>query len=222
MDNIILIGMPGSGKSTVGVVLAKALGLRFVDVDLLIQEREGALLQELIDSRGVERFLDLERDAICSLDCRGTVVAPGGSCVCREESIAHMRQLGTVVYLQLSFEDVSRRIHNMASRGIALSPGQTLADVYRYRAPLYERCAHITVPVRGQSLAETVEEVRSRCEQPLGREAAIGLSRAERGPRRGWSAARPSAGAQCAPETRSSRSEAARCEQAQHDNIKRT
>ena len=84
MDNIILIGMPGSGKSTVGVVLAKALGLGFVDVDLLIQEREGALLQELIDSRGVERFLDLERDAVCSLRCRGTVVAPGGSCVCRE------------------------------------------------------------------------------------------------------------------------------------------
>lgn len=160
MDNIILIGMPGSGKSTVGVVLAKALGLRFLDVDLLIQEREGALLQQLIDDRGVERFLDLERDAICSLDCRGTVVAPGGSCVCREESIAHMQKLGTVVYLQLSLEDVAGRIHNMASRGIALSPGQTLADVYQYRAPLYERCAHITVPIRGQSLTETVEEVR--------------------------------------------------------------
>ena len=166
MDNIILIGMPGSGKSTVGVVLAKALGLRFVDVDLLIQEREGALLQELIDQRGVEAFLDLERDAICSLGrpgtpCRGTVVAPGGSCVCREESIAHMRALGTVVYLRLSLEDVAARIHNMASRGIALSPGQTLADVYRYRAPLYGRCAHITVPAGGQSLAETVQEVKN-------------------------------------------------------------
>jgi len=160
MDNIILIGMPGSGKSTVGVVLAKALGRRFVDVDLLIQEREGALLQQLIDSRGVERFLDLERDAILSLDCRDTVVAPGGSCVCREESIAHMRELGAVVYLRLSLEDVAARIHNMASRGIALQPGQTLADVYRYRAPLYERCAHITVPARGQSLADTVEAVK--------------------------------------------------------------
>ena len=165
MDNIILIGMPGSGKSTVGVVLAKAIGMRFVDVDLLIQEREGALLQELIDRRGVERFLDLERDAICSLGrpgaaCQKTVIAPGGSCVCREESIAHMRKLGTVVYLQLSLEDVAGRIHNMASRGIALAPGQTLADVYRYRVPLYERCAHITVPVRGQGLTETVEAVK--------------------------------------------------------------
>ena len=161
MDNIILIGMPGSGKSTVGVVLAKALGLRFLDVDLLIQEREGALLQRLIDSRGVERFLDLERDAILSLDCRRAVVAPGGSCVCREESIAHMRRLGTVVYLQLSLAEVEGRIHNQASRGIALSPGQTLADVYQYRAPLYERCAHITVPAGSQSLAGTVEAVKN-------------------------------------------------------------
>lgn len=160
MDNIILIGMPGSGKSTVGVVLAKALGMKFVDVDLLIQEREGALLQEMIDSRGVESFLDLERDVICSLDCRGTVVAPGGSCVCREESIAHMRGLGRVVYLQLSLDDVEGRIHNQASRGIALQPGQTLADVYRYRVPLYEKCAHITVPAGGQSLADTVEAVK--------------------------------------------------------------
>ena len=160
MDNIILVGMPGSGKSTVGVVLAKALGMKFLDVDLLIQEREGALLQTLIDQRGVERFLDLERDAICSLDCRGTVVAPGGSCVCREESIAHMRELGTVAYLQLPLEDVAARIHNQASRGIALSPGQTLADVYQYRAPLYQRCAHITVPIRGQSLMSTVEAVK--------------------------------------------------------------
>ena len=164
MDNIILIGVPGSGKSTVGVVLAKALGRGFLDVDLLIQEQEGALLQELIDTRGVERFLDLERDVICSLGrraaCRGTVVAPGGSCVCREESIAHMRAMGTVVYLQLSLGDVERRIQNLATRGIALSPGQTLADVYRRRAPLYEKCAHITVPIRGQSLMETVEAVK--------------------------------------------------------------
>ena len=161
MDNIILIGMPGSGKSTVGVVLAKALGLGFVDVDLLLQEREGALLQELIDRFGVERFLDLERDAILSLNCRGTVVAPGGSCVCREESVAHMRSLGTVVYLSLPLEDAAGRIRNLASRGIDLSPGQTLADVYRYRAPLYEKCAHITVPAAGRSLPETVQDVKN-------------------------------------------------------------
>lgn len=167
MDNIVLIGMPGSGKSTVGVVLAKALGMKFLDVDLVIQQREGALLQELIDTRGVEAFLDLERDAILSLDCRGTVVAPGGSCVCREESIAHMRGLGRVVYLQLSLEEVEGRVHNMASRGIALSPGQGLADVYRYRVPLYERCAHITVPAGSQSLAGTVEAVKEALSRRL-------------------------------------------------------
>ena len=161
MDNIILIGMPGSGKSTVGVVLAKALGLRFLDVDLLIQEREGALLQQLIDTQGVERFLDLERDAILSLNCRNTVIAPGGSCVCREESIAHMRELGTVVYLELPLAEVTARVRNLDSRGVALSPGQTLADVYRYRAPLYQRCAHIIVPAGGQSLADTVETVKN-------------------------------------------------------------
>ena len=160
MDNMILIGMPGSGKSTVGVVLAKALGMGFLDVDLLIQEREGTLLQQLIDRQGVERFLDLERDAILSLNCRGTVVAPGGSCVCREEAIAHMRRLGTVVYLELPLAEVAGRIRNQSSRGIALSPGQTLADAYRYRVPLYERCAHITVPAGGQSLAGTVEAVK--------------------------------------------------------------
>ncbi len=161
MDNIILIGMPGSGKSSVGVVLAKALGYRFLDVDLLIQEREGALLQEILDRHGVDHFLEVERDAICSVDCRRTVVAPGGSCVCREEAIAHMRRLGTVVYLKLSLSEVEGRIHNLATRGIALRPGQTIADVYDHRTPLYERCAHITVPADGQSLAETVYAVQA-------------------------------------------------------------
>ena len=87
-------------------------------------------------------------------------MAPGGSCVCRAESIAYMRALGTVVYLELPLEDVAGRIRDQASRGIALSPGQTLADAYRYRVPLYERCAHITVPAGGQSLAGTVEAVK--------------------------------------------------------------
>lgn len=160
-SNIILIGMPGSGKSSVGVVLAKALGYHFLDVDLLIQQQQGALLQTLLDTRGLDPFLDLERDAICSLDCERTVVAPGGSCICREESIQFMRRLGTVVYLQLSAQEVEARIHNLATRGVALAPGQTLADLYRVRAPLYERCAHLTVPVDGQTLGETVQAVQA-------------------------------------------------------------
>ena len=103
----------------------------------------------------LERF----RVQMCIRDSARSVIAPGGSCVCREASIAHMRQLGTVVYLELSLPEVERRIHNLATRGIALSPGQTIADVYAYRAPLYERCAHLTVPAGGQSLSETVEAV---------------------------------------------------------------
>ena len=160
MDNIILIGMPGSGKSSVGVILAKALGYDFLDVDLVLQQQQGALLQELLDEKGVDWFLDAEADAIASVQCHHTVIAPGGSCICRERAISHMRKLGTVVYLQLTLEEVEGRIHNMATRGIALQPGQTLADVYAYRTHLYETCAHLTVPVHDQSLAETVQAVK--------------------------------------------------------------
>jgi len=160
MDNIILIGMPGSGKSSVGVVLAKALGFDFLDVDLLIQAREGALLQQILDSRGVEAFLDVEGEVVRAVSCRRTVIAPGGSCVCRADAMEHLRGLGTVVYLELSLPEVEGRIHNLATRGIALQPGQTVADVYNYRTPLYERYAHITVPADGQSLTETVEAVK--------------------------------------------------------------
>lgn len=160
LDNVILIGMPGSGKSSVGVVLAKALGYRFVDADLLIQEQEGALLQDILNEKGVEKFLDIEGDVLASIQCEHTVVAPGGSCICRDYAMEHLRELGTVVYLQLTYPEVERRIHNLASRGIALQPGQTLRDVYDYRVPLYERYAHITVRADGQTLAETVEAVK--------------------------------------------------------------
>lgn len=161
MRNIILIGMPGSGKSSVGVVLAKALGYRFVDADLLLQEQEGMLLQEILDSRGVEAFLDLEGQVLSHLRCTRSVIAPGGSCVCRETAMEHLRSLGTVVYLQLSFSEMKQRIHNLETRGIALEQGQTLEDVYDFRRPLYEKYAHLTVSVDGQTLGETVETVKN-------------------------------------------------------------
>ena len=140
-------------------------GLRLSGRDLLLQQQQGALLQELLDEKGVEWFLDAEADAIASVHCSHTVIAPGGSCICRERAIEHMRSLGTVVYLQLTLEEVEGRIHNMATRGIALQPGQTLADVYAYRTPLYEACAHLTVPVHNQSLAETVIAVQQALTQ---------------------------------------------------------
>ena len=157
MNNITLIGMPGSGKSTVGVLLAKSLGFQFVDVDLLIQQREGALLQELLDNRGVEPFLDAEEAAVRSLACTGAVIAPGGSAVCRAGAIGHLRALGRVVYLHVPLPELERRIHNITTRGIAMAPGQTLADVYAAREPLYRRYADLTVDVgEGRGLEETV------------------------------------------------------------------
>lgn len=156
MDNIILIGMPGAGKSTVGVLLAKTLGYAFLDTDLVIQQREGALLQSLVDSLGVEAFLDVEADAICSVECRGTVIAPGGSAVCRERAMSHLKALGRIVYLHLPLEELERRLNNISTRGIARAPGETLADLFAYRAPLYRNYADLTVDVGRQSLEETV------------------------------------------------------------------
>lgn len=161
--NITLIGMPGSGKSTVGVLLAKTLGYRFLDADLLIQQREGALLQDILDQRGVEGFLDVEEKVICSLDCTGTVIAPGGSAVCREQAALHLKELGLVVYLHVPLAELERRISNITTRGIAMAPGQTLADVYAIREPLYRRYADLTVDVTGQNtLEETVAAVLER------------------------------------------------------------
>ena len=163
MDNITLIGMPGSGKSTVGVLLAKAMGLSFLDVDLLIQQREGQLLQEILDDHGVEHFLEVEEATIKSIHCSRTVIAPGGSAVCREGAINHLKSLGPVVYLRVPMEELNKRIKNLSSRGVAMQPGQTLADVMAYRAPLYEKYADLTVDILpGQDLGQTMQEVRRR------------------------------------------------------------
>ena len=159
MNNIILIGMPGAGKSTVGVLLAKTLGYAFLDTDLVIQEREGRLLQDLVDELGVEAFLDREAAAICSVDCDRTVIATGGSVVCRDGAMEHLKDLGRIVYLQLPLEELERRLHNISTRGIAMAPGETLAHIYDYRSPLYQKYADLTVAVDRQTLEETVEQV---------------------------------------------------------------
>ncbi|MCI9556028.1 shikimate kinase [Oscillospiraceae bacterium 50-16] len=166
MDNIVLVGMPGAGKSTVGVLLAKALGYGFVDVDLVIQHREGALLQEILDSRGRDSFLDAEERAVLELDCRRTVIAPGGSAVCREGAARRLQALGTVVYLNVPLEELLRRIRNLSQRGIAMEPGQTLADVLAFRDPLYRRYAELVVDCpAGQALEHTVPLVRQALEE---------------------------------------------------------
>ena len=169
--------MPGSGKSTVGVLLAKALGYDFLDVDLVIQHREGALLQDILDHQGTQAFLAAEERAVCSVSCDRTVIAPGGSAVCRERSAQHLKSLGPVIYLNVPLEELALRIQNLSSRGIAMETGQTLADVMAFRDPLYRRYADLILDCSGgQSLSQTVQLVlRALEERGLARRQSSGL-----------------------------------------------
>ena len=161
MDNITLIGMPGSGKSTVGVLLAKVLGYGFLDTDLLIQQREGALLQSILDCRGADYFLAAEEQAVRSVDCSRHVIAPGGSVVYSACAMERLKELGIVVYLEMPLEELIGRIDNMGSRGVVMEPGQTLSELYEVRVPLYRRYADYTVACGGQTLEQTVGAVLS-------------------------------------------------------------
>lgn len=157
--NIILIGMPGVGKSTVGVVLAKKLGYSFVDADLVIQSWEGKLLHEIIEERGVEGFWMLEEAVGESMDVRRTVIATGGSAVYGENAMAHYKQIGTVVYLSLPLEGIRERLGDLTERGVTLRDGQDLDGLYVERQPLYERYADVTVDCEGLSIREIVEQI---------------------------------------------------------------
>lgn len=145
MNNIILIGMPGAGKSTIGVVLAKIMRKDFCDTDLLIQKSTGRALQDIIDKDGVEAFLDIEKDIVMNMSEQNCVIATGGSVVLREDAVNHLKKLGTVIYLRASFDALEKRIHNMDTRGIAFKGGQTLFDIYKDRTPIYEKYADIVV-----------------------------------------------------------------------------
>ena len=145
MKNIILIGMPGCGKSTMGVLLAKTLGYEFVDTDLIIQKNTGRLLHKIVEEDGKEAFLDIEKDAILTLSTDGAVIATGGSAVLRADAMEHLRKNGIVVYLSLPYLTVSKRIRNIKTRGIAFGEGETLRDIYNQRLPYYEKYADITL-----------------------------------------------------------------------------
>ena len=159
--NIVLIGMPGSGKSTVGVILAKTLGMDFADGDILICRREGCTLQEILDQRGLDAFLDVEEATILETDYQNTVIATGGSVPLREAAMEHLEKNGDFVYIDVPLDELTRRIHNISTRGIAFAPGQTLADIYAQRTPIYRRWADATVEVATSDNAteQVVEEI---------------------------------------------------------------
>jgi shikimate kinase len=145
MKNIVIIGMPGAGKSTLGVILAKTLGRNFIDTDIVAQENTGRLLQEIIDDEGTEAFLKTEERTILSLQYRNTVIATGGSVVFSEKAMEHLKKDGIIVYLKISFEEMVRRLNNITTRGIVLVAGQSLREMYDQRVPLYEKYSDITI-----------------------------------------------------------------------------
>ena len=160
--NIILIGMPSSGKSTAGVLLAKTLGYGFIDTDLLIQNDQKALLCDIIARKGAEEFLRIEERVNASLWAERCVVATGGSAVYGEKAMRHFREMGTVVYLRLGLAEIERRLHNIVLRGVVMRrKGETLKELYDERAPLYERYADATVRCDGLTLEQTVGAILS-------------------------------------------------------------
>ncbi|MDO4294680.1 MAG: shikimate kinase [bacterium] len=164
--NITLIGMPASGKSTVGVLLAKRLGYSFVDSDILIQEQEGRLLKEIIAQDGLEGFMEIENQVNASIEAKRSVIAPGGSVIYGKEAMEHLKEISTVVYLKLSYEELESRLGNLVDRGVVLREGMTLRDLYEERVLYYEKYADIVIDEAGAASAgEIVDRLRAMMEE---------------------------------------------------------
>lgn len=157
--NVVLIGMPGSGKSTIGVVLAKKLGYRFMDMDLVIQNQQGMLLRQIIAEQGNKGFMRIESRANEEINTKCTVIAPGGSVVLEPEAMRHLKEIGKVIYLKIGYEELERRLGDLEARGVILEEGTTLRELYDLRTPFYEQYADVVIEEEGKSLYETVETI---------------------------------------------------------------
>ena len=160
-NNIILIGMPASGKSTVGVILAKILGYNFVDADIVIQEKDGRKLSEIIAEEGIDGFIDIENKINTGIEVEKSVIATGGSVVYGNEAMEHYKNLGTVVYLKVSMDELTKRLKDVKQRGVVMKEGQSLISLYNERSVLYEKYADITVDEKNSSMEEVVAELLS-------------------------------------------------------------
>jgi len=157
--NITLIGMPGVGKSTIGVILAKIIGYEFIDSDILIQKQEGKLLKNIIAEKGSAGFLDIENRLHAKLQVANSIISPGGSiCYC-QKGMEHLRDISTVIYLKLDYPKLKRRLGNLTARGVVLQKGQSLRDLYKERTPLYEKYAHIVIDETGLTVEKTIKTI---------------------------------------------------------------
>ena len=162
MKNVVLIGMPGCGKSTVGVVLAKVLGYRFLDSDLLIQESENRLLHDIIEQEGIDGFEEIENRVNASINVKKTVIATGGSVIYGKDAMEHFKEIGVIVYIDLPYEEINHRLGNLEQRGVAIRKSQTLKDLYDERVPLYEKYADISVKEENLTISQTAILIRDK------------------------------------------------------------
>lgn len=165
MKNIILIGMPACGKSVTGVILAKSLKMNFIDADLLIQQRAGKSLQDIINADGIEIFKSIEEDVLNAINVKNTVIATGGSAVYYDSAMRHLKENGVVVYIEASLATIKKRLKNIRTRGVAMEKGQTIDSLYEMRVPLYEKYADCTVRSHRYRAENTVEDIISGLEK---------------------------------------------------------
>ena len=163
--NLILIGMPGCGKSTVGVLLAKSMLYNFIDTDLIIQGEYSLPLSEIIEKRGTEAFKEIENDILKDLKVKSTVIATGGSAVYGDAAMKHLQSIGTVIYLRASYETVAQRVSDISGRGVVTRHGQTLLDIFNERSPLYEKYAHTVCDMDGKTVEDNLKTVLAAIEK---------------------------------------------------------